>query len=72
MVYFCSGTDSEKLEWFRTINIAGEKLTDQELRNAVYAGSWVSNAKTYFSRSNSPAYLVGKDYLRGSPIRQEY
>ena len=72
MVYFCSGTDSEKLEWFRTINIAGEKLTDQELRNAVYAGSWVSHAKTYFSRSNAAAYLLGKDYLRGSPIRQEY
>ena len=38
MIYVCSGTDSEKLEWFRTINIAGEKLTNQELRNAVYAG----------------------------------
>ena len=37
-VYFCSGTDSEKLEWFETINIAGEKLTNQELRNAVYSG----------------------------------
>jgi uncharacterized protein with ParB-like and HNH nuclease domain len=35
MVYFCSGTDSEKLHWFRTINIAGEEHTDQELRNAV-------------------------------------
>ena len=38
MIYLCSGTDSEKLEWFKTINIAGEKLTDQELRNAVYHG----------------------------------
>ena len=37
-VYFCEGTDSEKLEWFKTINIAGEELTDQELLNAVYAG----------------------------------
>ena len=42
MVYLCSGTDHERLEWFRTINIAGEELTDQELRNAVYSGSWVS------------------------------
>ena len=48
MVYLCSGTDSEKLEWFRTINIAGEKLTEQELRNAVYSGSWVSDAKRFF------------------------
>ncbi|WP_286476442.1 MULTISPECIES: DUF262 domain-containing protein [Empedobacter] len=54
MVYFCSGTDSEKLKWFQTINIAGEKLTDQELRNAVYSGSWVSDAKRYFSKNSRP------------------
>lgn len=72
MVYLCEGTDSEKLEWFRTINIAGEKLTEQELRNAVYAGSWVSDAKRYFSKNNCPAYGLGKDYLSGSPIRQDY
>ena len=72
MVYLCSGTDSEKLEWFKTINIAGEKLTDQELRNAVYAGSWVTDAKRYFSRNGCPAYSIGSDYLSGAPIRQEY
>ena len=71
-VYLCSGTDSEKLEWFKTINIAGEKLTDQELRNAVYAGSWVSDAKRYFSKNGCPAYGIGSDYLNGSPIRQDY
>ena len=60
-VYLCSGTDSEKLEWFKTINIAGEKLTDQELRNAVYAGSWVSDAKRYFSKNGCPAYGIGSD-----------
>lgn len=72
MVYVCSGKDSEKLEWFRTINIAGEKLTDQELRNAVYSGSWVTDAKRYFSKSGCPAYQIGSDYLNGSSIRQEY
>lgn len=72
MVYLCSGTDSEKLEWFRTINIAGEKLTDQELRNAVYSGSWVSDVKRYFSKNSCPAYGIGSDYLDGSPIRQDY
>ena len=72
MVYICSGTDSEKLEWFRTINIAGEKLTEQELRNAVYSGSWVTNAKRYFSKNNCAAYGIGSDYLNGSPIRQDY
>lgn len=72
MVYLCSGTDSEKLDWFKTINIAGEKLTDQELRNAVYAGSWVSDAKRYFSKTGCPAYGMASDYMSGSPIRQDY
>jgi len=72
MIYLCSGTDSEKLEWFKTINIAGEKLTDQELRNAVYAGTWVSDAKRYFSKTGCAAFGLGKDYLIGSPIRQDY
>jgi hypothetical protein len=72
MVYFCSGTDSEKLEWFRTINIAGEKLTEQELRNAVYTGTWVTDAKKYFSKNGCAAYGIGSDYVTGSPIRQEY
>ena len=71
-VYFCSGADSEKLEWFKIINIAGEKLTDQELRNAVYSGSWVSDAKRYFSKNGCAAYGIGSDYLNGSPIRQDY
>jgi hypothetical protein len=70
MVYFCSGTDSEKLDWFETINIAGEELTPQELKNAVYSGSWVSDAKRYFSKNSRPK--IGDDYLSGSANRQEY
>ena len=72
MVYVCSGTDSEKLDWFEIINIAGEKLTDQELRNAVYSGSWVTDAKRYFSRSGCVASKFGGRYVSGSPIRQDY
>lgn len=72
MVYLCSGTESERLEWFRTINIAGEKLTNQELRNAVYAGPWTSNAKRHFSKTGCPAYVVAGDYLQGVAIRQDY
>ena len=72
MVYLCSGSDSKRLDWFKTINIAGEKLTNQELRNAVYAGSWVSDAKRYFSRNGCPAFQIGGDYLSGTPNRQEY
>jgi len=72
MVYFCSGTDSERLEWFRTINIAGVELTDQELRNAVYAGPWTADAKRYFSKTGCPAYGLASTYVKGKPIRQEY
>lgn len=71
-IYLCSGSDSEKLEWFKTINIAGEKLYDQELRNAVYHGPWVSDAKRYFSKNGCAAYSLGSDYLKGTPIRQEF
>ncbi|MFH0845986.1 MAG: DUF262 domain-containing protein [Patescibacteria group bacterium] len=75
MIYFCEGTDKERLDWFKTINIAGEKLTDQELRNAVYTGSWLSDAKLKFSKTHCAAYLLANDggaLLKGSPIRQEY
>lgn len=71
-VYVCDGTDSEKLDWFRIINIAGEKLTDQELRNAVYVGPWTSDAKRYFSKTGCPASQLAGDYLNGKTIRQEY
>jgi Protein of unknown function DUF262/HNH endonuclease len=72
MVYFCEGNDKEKLDWFKTINIAGEKLTNQELRNAIYTGTWLTDAKKHFSKSNCPAYNLGNDYLTGSAIRQDY
>ena len=75
MIYFCEGTDKERLDWFRIINIAGEKLTDQEIRNAVYTGPWLSDAKLKFSKSNCVAYLLANDggkLVEGSPIRQEY
>lgn len=71
MIYHCEGNDKEKLDWFKIINIAGEKHTDQELRNAVYTGPWLSDAKLKFSKTNCAAYLLAKDYVPGSPIRQE-
>ncbi|MFH1158608.1 MAG: DUF262 domain-containing protein, partial [Pseudomonadota bacterium] len=46
-VYVCEGPDGEKLDWFKIINIAGEKLTDQELRNAIYTGPWLTDAKRW-------------------------
>ncbi len=72
MVYICTGSDSERLKWFETINIAGEVLTKQELRNAVYHGPWVSAAKAYFSRPGCPASGIGSDLLKGTAIRQDY
>lgn len=71
-VYICKdGTDREKLDWFQVINIAGEKLTNQEIRNAIYAGSWVTNAKRYFSKINSPAKRISDGYVKKTWNRQE-
>lgn len=72
MVYICEGSDREKLDWFQIINIAGEELTAQELRNAIYTGEWLTDAKRYFSKTGCPAYGLYKDYLSGTPIRQDY
>lgn len=72
MIYICEGTDEEKLDWFKTINIAGERLTEQELRNAVYAGPWLSDAKRYFSKTQCVAYKIGEKFMSGTPIRQDY
>jgi len=72
MIYFCEGNDKEKLDWFKIINIAGERLTDQELRNAIYTGPWLTDAKRHFSKTGCPAYGIASDYLKGVAIRQEY
>ena len=72
MIYICDGTASEKLDWFKIINIAGEKLTDQELRNSQYTGTWLHDAKRHFSKTGCPAYQIGEKYLNGSTIRQDY
>lgn len=71
MVYVCEGDDQDKLDWFKTINIAGAKLTDQELRNAVYTGPWLTHAKSIFSKTGCAAYGLSSKYVSGSPIRQE-
>lgn len=71
-VYVCDGDEGEKLDWFKIINIAGAKLTEQELRNAIYTGPWLADAKRYFSRTGAPAAAIGGKLVRGAPIRQEY
>ncbi len=71
-IYICQGTESEKLEWFKIINIAGEELRDQEIRNAMYTGPWLTAAKKDFSSPNAAAYKKAKDYLKGEKDRQDH
>lgn len=78
-VYICDGSVSDKLAWFKTINIAGKPLTEQELLNAQYVGEWLTKAKEYSSKTNCNAeelmIIRGKkasNYMNGSPIRQDY
>ncbi|MFC1678240.1 HNH endonuclease family protein [Patescibacteria group bacterium] len=74
-IYLCEGTDKERIDWFTVINTYGEKVNEQEIRNAVYTGPWLSDAKLKFSKTNCAAYLLANDggsLLKGSPIRQEY
>lgn len=62
-VYVCEGNSDEKLEWFSIINLAGEPLSQQELLNANFTGSWLSSAKRYFMKSNSAAYGLANKYV---------
>lgn len=71
MVYICEGEESEKLEWFKVVNIAGEKLTEQEIRNISYTGEWLSDAKLHFSKRNCAAKKMSDKYITGDPSRQE-
>ncbi|KAA0228240.1 DUF262 domain-containing protein [Fimbriimonadia bacterium ATM] len=63
-IYVCDGEESEKLKWFEIINIASIKLTNQELRNAIYTGPWLADAKRWFSKTGCPAYREGEKYVR--------
>ena len=62
----------QKLDWFQTINIAGETLTAQELRNAIYTGALLSDAKRYFSKNGCVAYQISNKYMNGEMNRQAY
>lgn len=72
LAYIVEGDDDEKLDWFRTINISGERLTEQELLNANYTGEWLCSAKRKFSKTNCVAFKKGNKLVNGSPIRQDY
>jgi hypothetical protein len=72
LIYECEGTESEIKEWFKTINIAGVPLNNQELLNAVYSGPFVTLGKEEFSNSQNANIQKWSAYVKGSAIRQEF
>ena len=72
LIYECEGEESEIKEWFKTINIAGIPLNEQELLNAIYSGKFVTAAKKVFSNSqNSELQNKWKWYVKGNEKRQK-
>jgi len=71
MVYHCEGSENEQLAWFEVINIAGLTLRPQELRNAVYTGPWLTDAKRYFSRESQGAHKLAKDYVTAGEVNRQ-
>ncbi|MBR3565694.1 MAG: DUF262 domain-containing protein [Paludibacteraceae bacterium] len=72
LVYECEGTESDIKEWFKTINIAGIPLNEQEVLNAVYSGSFVTRAKEEFSNSQNANINKWSAFIRGNVRRQDY
>lgn len=72
LIYECEGEESEIKEWFKTINIAGVPLNEQELLNAVYSGPFVTIAKAEFSNSQNANIQKWGAYVRGSANRQDF
>ncbi|MGA9852036.1 MAG: DUF262 domain-containing protein [Gammaproteobacteria bacterium] len=72
LIYECEGTESEIKKWFKTINIAGVPLNDQELLNAVYSGPFVTLAKAEFSNSHNANIQKWSAYIKGSANRQVF
>jgi hypothetical protein len=72
LIYECEGSESEIKEWFRTINIAGVPLNDQELLNAVYSGPFVTRAKEAFSNSQNANIQKWSAYVKGPADRQQF
>ena len=72
LVYHCEGKESEIKEWFKTINIAGVPLNEQELLNAIYSGKFVTLAKAEFSYSKNSNIQKWNTYVKGSALRQNF
>lgn len=72
LVYICEGDEPEIKDWFKTINIAGVPLTQQEILNAVYSGPFVTLAREEFSNSNNSLVQKWSAYIAGDIKRQAY
>jgi 5-methylcytosine-specific restriction endonuclease McrA len=72
LIYECEGEESEIKEWFKTINIVGVPLNEQELLNSVYSGKFVTKAKEEFSNSGNANTLKWSAYIKGSALRQDF
>lgn len=72
MVFVCKGDDDERLDWFRTINIASESLSEQELLNAIKGGPWTTDAKEKFGGRKTIGYKLGSRFVKGDVNRQAY
>lgn len=72
LVYECSGTESEIKQWFRTINIAGVPLNEQELLNAIFSGPFVTAGKAEFSNSQNANIQKWSAYVKGPANRQKF
>ena len=71
LIYVCNGTEPEIKQWFKTINISGVPLEEQELLNAIYSGTFVTAAKADFSNSRNTLQQKWAAYVKGDPKRQE-
>ena len=72
LIYECEGTESEIKEWFKTINIAGVPLNEQELLNAIHSGEFVTKAKETFSNSQNANIQKWSAYISGNVNRQDF
>lgn len=72
LIYECEGTESEIKEWFRTINIVGVPLNNQELLNAVYSGPFITLCKEEFSNSQNSNIQKWSSYIKGTANRQDF
>ena len=71
IVYVCTGNIDDKMKWFQTINTGAEQLSNQELRNSFYSGSWLTDAKHYFTAKGNQANMC-KRFMDGKRERQEH